>query len=284
MAESPLRCRLLVIAAALLFSTGGAAIKAASLDGWQIASLRSGIAALFLLAAIPESRRWSLRLVPVAVCYAATLISFVLANRLTTAAHAIFLQSAAPVYVLLLGPLLLREPVRARDLGSIAAVIAGIGCLFVSAPPSAATAPDPTRGNILAAGSGLTYALMLVGLRWLARKDTGGAAISTVVMGNLLACLVALPIGLPLPSLGLNNLIVLLYLGTIQIGLAYLCLTRGLRGVPAIQGTMLLMAEPALNPVWTWLIHGETPGAWAIVGGVLTVSAPLLNLWSARVP
>jgi hypothetical protein len=95
MPESPRQSRLLVLAAALLFSNGGAAIKAASLNGWQIASMRSGIAALFLFAAIPESRQRSLRLVPVAACYAATLISFVLANRLTTAAHAIFLQSQA---------------------------------------------------------------------------------------------------------------------------------------------------------------------------------------------
>jgi len=86
------RSRLLVIAAAVLFSTGGAAIKAASLNGWKIAALRSGIAAVFLLAVIPESRRgWHWRIVPVAACYAATLDFFVLGNRLTTAANAIFL-------------------------------------------------------------------------------------------------------------------------------------------------------------------------------------------------
>jgi drug/metabolite transporter (DMT)-like permease len=279
MPESPRQPRLLVLAAALLFSTGGAAIKAASLNGWQIASMRSGIAALFLFAAIPESRQWSLRLVPVAACYAAMLISFVLANRLTTAAHAIFLQSAAPVYVLLLGPLLLHEPVRRRDLVSVGMVVVGIGCLFVGSPPSASTAPDPARGNIVAAVSGLAYALMLVGLRWLARKESGGAAISTVALGNLVACLAALPVALPMPSLGPANLLVLLYLGTIQVGLAYLCLTRGMRRISAVQATMLLMAEPALNPLWTWLVLGEWPGPWAIAGGILTVSAPLLNLW-----
>src|SRR6185437_6099657 len=82
---SPLRARLLLIAAAVLFSTGCAAIKAPALTGWQIAAFRSGIATIFLLAAVPETRRgWSLRMLPVAACYAATLVSFVLANRLTT--------------------------------------------------------------------------------------------------------------------------------------------------------------------------------------------------------
>ena len=34
-----------VLAAAALFSTGGAAIKATSLTGWQVASFRSAVAA-----------------------------------------------------------------------------------------------------------------------------------------------------------------------------------------------------------------------------------------------
>src|ERR1019366_8112684 len=60
---SPVRNRLLLIAAGLLFSTGGAAIKAATLTGWQVASFRSGVAAAVLLAAIPGARRgWDLRM------------------------------------------------------------------------------------------------------------------------------------------------------------------------------------------------------------------------------
>src|ERR1700682_2899373 len=115
MEASPVRNRLLLVAAALLFSTGGAAIKAVTLTSWQVASFRSAVAALALLAAVPEARRgWSWRIVPVAAAYAATLVMFVLATRLTTAAHAIFLQSTAALYVLLLAPWLLRAPVGRR--------------------------------------------------------------------------------------------------------------------------------------------------------------------------
>ena len=282
MSNSPIRSRLLIIAAAALFSTGGAAIKAASLGGWQIASFRSGIAALFLLAVIPESRRlWRWRMLPVAACYAATLICFVLANRLTTAANAIFLQSAAPLYVLLLGPLLLDEPVRRRDVGFVAAVVCGIACFFVGSPHAGVTAPDPWRGNLFAVASGLAYAFMLAGLRWLSRKDARGTAIATVALGNVIACVAALPLALPATSIGGKDIAVLLYLGVIQIGVAYYCLTRGIRHVPAVQATTLLMAEPALSPVWTWLVHSERPGAWALAGGALIVSATLWNTWRA---
>jgi drug/metabolite transporter (DMT)-like permease len=279
MTNSPLRYRLLVIASAALFSTGGAAIKAASFGGWQIASFRSLIAALFLLAVIPESRRqWRWRMLPVAACYAATLIAFVLANRLTTAANAIFLQSAAPLYLLLLGPLLLHESIRRRDVGFVAAVVCGIACLFIGSTHTGATAPDPRHGNLLAVASGVAYAFTLAGLRWLSRQHTGGTAISTVALGNLIACVAALPLALPATSISGKDVAVLLYLGTIQIGVAYLCLTRGIRHVTALQTTTLLMAEPALNPVWAWLVHAETPGAWALAGGVLIVSSTLWNI------
>src|SRR5688572_26721725 len=81
--------RLGVLAAAALFSTGGAVIKAIDLSGWQVAALRSGVAALALLALIPESRRaLSRSSLTVGVAYAATLVLFVQANKQTTAASA----------------------------------------------------------------------------------------------------------------------------------------------------------------------------------------------------
>ena len=218
-------------------------------------------------------------MLPVAACYAATLVSFVLTNRLTTAANTIFLQSTAPLYVLLLGPLLLHEPVRRRDLGFVAAVVCGIACLFAGSPAAGGTAPDPVRGNAYAAASGVAYAFMLAGLRWLSRKGTAGAGIATVAMGNVVACVAALPFALPAAGMDGRDLLVLLYLGTIQIGLAYYCLARGISHIPAVEATTLLMAEPALNPVWTWLVHRERPEAWALGGGALIVCATLWNTW-----
>ena len=115
--SSAAKARLQLLGAALLFSTGGAAIKAAVFTGWQIASFRSGFAALTLLLIAPAARRaWTRHTVLVGCAYAACLTLFVLANRLTTAANTIFLQSTAPLYVLVLAPWLLHEPVRRRDL------------------------------------------------------------------------------------------------------------------------------------------------------------------------
>jgi len=277
-----LRHRGLLLAAAALFSTGGAAIKWATLTGWQIACFRSAIAAAVLLVLLPEARRaWHWRIVPVAAAYAATLITFVLANRLTTSANAIFLQFTAPFYLLLLGPLLLHEPVRRADLLYMGAVAAGMAVFFVGSESAVATAPDPHRGNVIAAISGLAYALMLAGLRWLARRGEGHSAVATVALGNILASLAALPLALPVAPGAGSNLPLLLYLGVIQIGLAYFCLTRGIGHVPALQSAMLLALEPALNPIWTWLVHGETPTFLALSGGAVILVATMANTWWA---
>ena len=126
----------------------------------------------------------------------------------------------------------------------------------------------------------ICWALTVSGLRWLGRREgAGNAATATVVLGNLVAFLVTLPKALPPPYAGLLNLGVLFYLGVFQIGLAYLFVTRAIRHVPAFEATTVLLLEPALNPVWVWLVQGERPAASSIAGGVLILSATLANAW-----
>ena len=285
MESSPLRNRLLLVAAAILFSTGGAAIKAASFTGWQVASFRSAVAAAALLLVVPDARRgWSWRIAPVGAAYAATLILFVLATRLTTAANAIFLQSTAPLYLLLLGPWLLREPIRRSDIVYILAIAAGMSLFALGGERAVATAPNPHAGNVRALASGLTWALTLAGLRWLSRRKAGSAGMAAVTAGNIMAFLAALPMALPVTSAGPSGVAVILYLGIFQIGLAYWCLTRAVRHVTAFEATTMLLLEPVLNPVWAWLIHGERPGAWPLAGGAVILSATLMNTWRQSRP
>jgi DME family drug/metabolite transporter len=269
------------MAAAFLFSTGGAAIKAISMTPWQIACYRSGIAALALAIFVPDGRRnWRWPLLPVAAAYAATLVLFTLAVRMTTSANAIYLQSTAPLYLLLIGPLLLKEPLSRSDILFLAAVAIGMLLCVGTSQPAVATAPSPQTGNLLGAASGLTWALTVSGLRWLGKRESvGNAATATVVLGNLLACLVTLPRAVPVPHTNWLSLGVLFYLGVFQIGLAYLFVTRAIRYVPAFEATTVLLLEPALNPVWVWLVQKEKPATSSIAGGVLILSATVLNAW-----
>lgn len=274
------RARVELIGAAVLFSTAGAAIKWADFTGWQIASFRSGIAALALLLMTPAARRgWSWRAALVGVAYAGCLILFVLANRLTTAANTIFLQSTAPLYILLLAPWLLKEPIRRQDLGFMLAVGMGLLLFFVGTEQPGSTAPDPQRGNLLALASGFCWALAICGLRWLSAAPGRGSPVAAVVAGNLTAFLVALPMALPVGHHTAGDWAVVLYLGVFQIALAYMFVTAAIQVLPALESSVILLVEPVLNPVWAWVVQRETPGAWALLGGAIILGATTLKSW-----
>ncbi|HEY3012210.1 MAG TPA: DMT family transporter [Gemmatimonadales bacterium] len=283
--------RLQLLGAALLFSTGGAAIKAAAFDGWQIASFRSGIAAVALWLMTPAARRgwtprqaqgklWQAALVGVA--YAGCLILFVLANRLTTAANTIFLQSTAPLYILFLAPWLLQEPIRKQDILFMLAVGFGLGLFFIGVQQPAATAPDPERGNLLALGSGFCWALAVCGLRWLGATAGRGSPATAVVSGNLTAFLVSLPMALPVGPHAVADWAIIGYLGVFQIALAYVLVTSAIQVIPALEASVILLLEPALNPLWAWVVQRETPGAWALLGGAIILGATTFKSWSER--
>ncbi len=262
----------MVLAAALLFSTGGAAVKACSLSGWQIASFRSGLAAITLLVLMPAARRrWTRHTWAVGLAYAGTMVLYVIANKLTTAANTIFLQDTAPLYILVLSPLLLGEPGRRRDLLFMVVLAAGMSLFFVGAQPATATAPRPMLGNVLALGAGVCWALTLIGLRWLGRRGQGDAAPAAVACGNLIACLAVLPLALPVGPSTAGDWASIVFLGVFQIALAYVFLTRGMRRVPALEASLLLLVEPVLNPIWAFFAHREVPTSWAVLGGAIVL-------------
>ncbi len=274
-----------IIVGALLFSTGGVAIKAASLTGWQLASFRSGVAALFLAAVLPRTlAAISWRVMLVGTAYAATLVLFVLANRLTTGANAIYLQSTSPFFLVLLAPLLLNERPGRRDIAPLVCVVLGLVLVLAGADQPVATAPDPGLGNGLALVSGLTYALLLIGFRWLGRADGHpDAPVASVIAGNALACVATLTFALPVVDFSAADLGAVLFLGVVQIGVAYVLVTRGMREVPALDASLLLLVEPALNPIWTWALLGERPTALAVMGGVaIAVGTVVRAGFSAR--
>jgi drug/metabolite transporter (DMT)-like permease len=267
------RARLLLLFAAVMFSTGGTAIKAASLEGPQIGGLRSlvGVIAVLLLSGaarrLPPPRAWL-----VGIAYAGTVVLFAIANRMTTAANTIFLQSTAPVYVLLAAPLLLGERIVRRDLIFVGVCALGLSLFVLGAEAPQTTAPDPATGNLLAIASGVTWAGTILGLRWMGTGPRASAPVAAVVAGNTLAFAMCLPFMFPL-ALGTDDMLVLAYLGVCQIALPYLAVSRAVGHVGALDISLILLVEPVLSSVWAWAVHDEVPGALAIAGGATLIAA-----------
>ncbi len=259
-----LRSRLYLLAAAALWSTAGAAVKLSTLSGWQIAAGRSFVAGLVLALAFPAGRRLpSWRGFAAAVAYAGTVVLFILANRLTTSANAIFLQDTAPLYVLLLSPLVLRERPSRGELAAVPVFLLGLSLFFLDQLD-----PGQLWGNVIALGSGVAFALCILGLRAVGEEGS-----SVLVWGNLIAGFSVLLPALGGPSPTALDLGLLVFLGVFQLGLAYTLFQRGLRETPAVEASLLILLEPVLNPVWTFLFTGERPGPWALVGGAIILLA-----------
>ncbi len=165
-------------------------------------------------------------------------------------------------------------------------VAAGLALFFLGREPPVATAPDPLRGNLLAALSGVAFAVSVIGMRWLGRGAVSGTTpLTAAAMGNFVACLAALPLALPLGSHAPGDWLLLGYLGVVQIGLAYYLVATALTHLGALEASLILLLEPALNPVWSWLVHGERPAAPAVVGGALVLGATLARAWwDGRLP
>jgi len=256
--------RLYILAAALLWSSGGAAIKLCRLDAWQLAGGRSLIAGLLILALSPSARRRPTKLsFGVAVAYVFTVVLFVTATKLTTAANAIFIQDTAPLWVLLLSPWLLKEHPTRGELLSVPIFGVGLGLFFLDQ-----LSPGQFTGNLVALASGVAFGLSILGLR---RLGDGGPA--ALVLGNLLAAAVTMPMWFSGPTPNAMDLGLVAFLGVFQLGLSYLLFSWGVQGTPAVEASLLVLLEPVLNPVWTFLFAGERPGPWAIVGGAVILAA-----------
>jgi DME family drug/metabolite transporter len=275
--STAIRSRLLLLAAAFLWSSAGAAMKLCALTGWQIAGGRSLVAGIFLFLAVRDARRlpnWPV--FATGIAYAATVTLFAVANKLTTAANAIFIQSTAPLWVVLLSKRLLGERPSRAELGTIPVYALGLFCFFLDD-----LSPGQVAGNWVALGAGLAFATCIIGLRRVQERGP-----SALVCGNAIAALVTLPLWWLEPTPALGDVLVLVYLGVFQLGLSYLCFARGVAHTPALEASLLVLLEPVLNPVWTFLIAGERPGRWAIVGGSIVLLATLWRtlspLWNRR--
>jgi len=267
------RATLLLAATALIWSSGGLAIKLADLPPFALTGVRSALSALTL--ALLFRGRLSLTPTPArvfaALCYAGLLISNVVATKMTTAANAILLAYTAPVYVALLAPRLLGEKTRSWDWLFILTVLCGMTLFFLDK-----LSAQGLMGNLVAVGSGLCYAGFALSMRAQATGTGKDASpVESVLLGHILTALVGLPFlsALPEPAAWPG----LLYLGVVQQGLSLALYVWCIKRLGALEAILVMTLEPILNPVWVALGVGELPGLWACLGGGVVLLAVTLR-------
>lgn len=256
---------LAVLVSAVLWSTGGLFIKLSTVDALTLSCLRCAYAAVVFLIIFRSSVfTVNARALVNAALYAGLLVTFVYATKLTTAANAIFLQFTAPIYVLLLEPLLLKTRLERLNVITVVVCFLGMGLFFLGK-----LSPENLLGNILGLVSGVLFAGFLLGQRLNAPQYQE----SSIFWGNVLAALLCLPTLMAAPPLHMSDIWITAYLGVVQIGVAYAIFTYGLKRVLAVESALLAMIEPVLNPVWVFLGYREQPSPGAIAGGIIILIA-----------
>ena len=265
---------ILLVFAAVLWSTSGVFVK--GLD-WQPLSILAGrgifTSILFLLymRRLPKKvTRWTLLAAGGSM---ATQFLFVTSTKLTTAANSIFLQYTAPIYVVVLAYLLLREKPLRSDLIAMGIIFIGLLLFFGDQ-----LSPDGFYGNILAVLSGMTSAIMMVSFR--AQKNSSPE--DSVLIASLVIAIFGFPSVLK-ESWTISSWSVLAYLGIFQIGVAFIFFTKGIKHIPALEANLIGTLEPILNPVWVFLFLGERMGKSALLGGLVVLMGVIVSaVGSAR--
>jgi drug/metabolite transporter (DMT)-like permease len=200
--------------------------------------------------------------------YAACTVSFVTATILTTAANAILIQYTAPIWIALFGAWFLGERATRFDWATIGLVLVGMSLFFADGLELA-----NALGNLVALFSGVAFAAMTMSLR----RQKDGSPVESIILGNLIAFVVGVPSILSAPAPTPLGWAALLGLGVLQLGCSYWLYARAIKNVSALEAVLIPVIEPILNPIWVFLVRGERPSRWALVGGVVVLSAVTLR-------
>jgi drug/metabolite transporter (DMT)-like permease len=265
----------MLVLTSVLWSTGGALIKLIQWNAPAIAATRSLIAAVLVIVVYKKTTiTFSKTTIAAAVAYAATVMLFVSATKLTTAANAILLQYTAPIYVAMFSPWFLGERTRWSDWVVIGVVMVGMTLFFLDG-----LTVVNIFGNLTAMMSGFAFGWFALLMRKHTQEHTGEHdSLEPVLLGNILTACVGFPFAVgTLSAVSVQSWIGLVLLGVFQLGVSYILYVRAIRSVSALEAILIPIIEPLLNPVWALLLANEKPGMWAIVGGAIVISAITLR-------
>ena len=250
--------------ASVFWSTAGLWIKLINANPLAISGFRAVFAALTILVFMTVTREKILvnkrTLIP-SIFMCGSFISFVIANKMTTAANAIVLQFTSPIFILAIQALFLRQKIEKRDIIAVLITFFGIFLFFLDQMGT-----GELIGNLLSIFAGVCMALMYVTVGNLKDEEK----LSGILFGHGLTAIIGVPFAFILPfTPGAEGFMYLILLGVVQLGIPYILLGKASKNCSALAISLIAVIEPLLNPVWVAIFDGEVPGPFALVGAVV---------------
>jgi drug/metabolite transporter (DMT)-like permease len=259
----------LMLLVTLIWSANGLLIKLVDWTPMAISGLRSSFAVVALLPFVGKPRKWfSMESLTGGAAFAGALVTFVIATKLTTAANAIFLQLTAPVYVALFSWWILKERISALD-WIVTAVIMGGMLLFFGDNLTM----EGFWGNISAILSAVCWAVFVL----FYRKEKDDAPLKIPIIGHIICTLTGLPFVIDAGWWPTSGGIWIIPMGALGAGLSFVIYTWVIKRLEAIEAIITQTIEPVFNPIWVFLVVGEKPGPWALLGGGIVLTSITLH-------
>lgn len=267
-----------MIACAVLWSMAGVMFKYIPWHAMVIAALRAMIAGAVVLFYIRLRRMpvlFTKKTILTGISKGLTCTLFVAANKLTTAANAIVLQSTAPVFLLAFSTVFFRRKFRKGDILAVACTLGGISLFFFDQLDGGRLA-----GNLLAVAAGGCMGAMYMLMGEVNEEER----MSSVFLGECFTMLIGLPFLFTTSvELSFRPVLFIVLLGVVQLGIPYILYALAAGKCPPLACSLLAALEPLLNPVWVMLFYGEVPGVFALLGGVVVIaSVTVWSIWSDR--
>ncbi|MEM9365298.1 MAG: DMT family transporter [Planctomycetota bacterium] len=267
------RGRWLVMFAAILWSTSGFFAKAPWFDGWPAESrgvLLAFFRSLFALGLlVPFVRqpvfRWPM--IPMCVCFAGMVWTFMSGMVHGPAANAIWLQYLCPVWVMLGGRLLLQETIRPADTRMFVICVSGVSFILIMELSRGGT----PYATFLGTSSGVMMAVVILCMRTM--RDVNAAVLIT--LNHAATCALLFPwVWSSYQPIDTRAYVALGFFGLFQMSFPYLLFARGLRTITSVEASVLTLIEPVLVPLWVYLAWSQHDGYraspwWTWVGAAV---------------
>ena len=270
--KSPSRSRYfgtaMMLCASLCFSTGGLLMKLIPWNPLAINGVRNLIACLGIgiyILATRHKLKFNLTVLVGAISMAGVTTLFSIANKLTTAGNTIILQYTAPIWIVILMFLLFGQKPDRTSLLSILIVFAGILCFFLEG-----LSTGKWLGDFLALLSGVFYAGV-----FMLNSFEKGDALSSVFFGQLACGVFLSPLVFGETDFSAPVLISVFLLGAVQVGLAYIFFTTGIKYTDPVTASIIGALEPILNPILVAVFYGEMLGTVSLAGAAIVLCGVL---------
>ena len=198
---------------------------------------------------------------------------YVFAMYNTTVANTNFIIQTQTIFLAVFGYIFLKEKISKLTLFSIILAFTGV-ILMVGNSLS----PGQTSGNIAAFIMPISFAVLILIVRKFKDIDMMPmqfiAGIGAIIIGYLFSTKIII---------SSHDIFLGFLAGFFQVGLGFILITIGARTTAAALVGIIMLTEAVLGPLWAWLFANENPPLVVLFGGVIIISAVLLQFFNRKI-